>query len=181
MLIAGLRGYNELASLYSPEVVLQATEQLWNIFFESVLEMDGTVAGQAGEQATVFFNAPLPQADHARRAVMSAVSARDRLADYRRALPANHPHRKIDLSFGVSSGRAIVGSADSAGSSKYTVMGKPVYMALQLSTMGNPGQILMDGVAYEKTGGTVAAARSVRYQSGMGERKRLSTKLNFNQ
>jgi adenylate cyclase len=172
LLIAGLRGYNELARLYPPEVVLQATERLWNIFFQSVLELDGAVAGQEGEQATVFFNAPLPQADHARRAVMSAVSARNRLADYHRSLPADHPHRKIDLSFGVSAGKAIVGSAGPAGSHKYAVMGRPVFMASQLAALGNAGQILMDGVAYEKTGGTVPAVqvRSIPALDG-GERK----------
>jgi adenylate cyclase len=136
------------------------------------LEQDGTVAGQEGEQATVFFNAPLPQADHARRAVLSAGSARSRVADYQRSLPAGHPHRKLDLSFGVSGGRAIVGSAGPAGSSKYTVMGRPVFMASQLAALGNPGQILMDGVAYEKTGGTVPAVqvRSIPALDG-GERK----------
>jgi adenylate cyclase len=172
LLIAGLRGYDELASLYSPEVVLQATERIWNMFFESVLELDGTVAGQAGEQATVFFNAPLPQADHARRAVLSAASARNRVADYQRSLPADHPHRKIDLSFGVSTGKGIVGSAGSTGDRKYTVMGRPVFMASQLAALGEPGQILMEGAVYEKIAGSVEATvvRSIPAGDG-GERK----------
>lgn len=172
VLIAGLRGYNELTSRYPPEVVLQTTERHWEIFFQSVLEMDGTVAGQEGEQATVFFNAPLPLADHARRAVLSAVIARNKVADYHRSLPAEHPHCKIDLSFGVSTGKAIVGSAGSAGSHKYTVMGRPVFMASQLAALGNPGQIMLDGEAYEKTGRTVPVVevRSIPGRDG-GERK----------
>ena len=172
LVIAGLRGYNQLASLYPPEVVLRATEQLWNIFFQSVLELDGTVAGQSGEQATVFFNAPLPQPDHTRRAVMSAVAARNRLADYHRSLPAGHPHRIINLSFGVSTGKAIVGPAGSDGSQKYTVMGNPAYMALQLAALGAAGQILIDEIAFEKTGGSVPAVqtRSIPSRDG-GEKK----------
>jgi len=174
LLIAGLRGYSELARLYPPEVVLQATEHLWNIFFTNALEQDGTVASQEGEQATVFFNAPLPQADHARRAVLSAVSARKELADYQRSLPAGHPQRRIDLSFGISTGKAIVGSTGPAGSPKYTVMGKPVFMASQLAALGNPGQILMDGAAYEKIAGSVEAkvVRSIPAGDG-GERKTI--------
>ncbi len=173
LLISGLRGYNELASLYPPEVVLQATERLWNIFFQSVLEQDGAVAGQEGEQATVFFNAPLPQADHARRAVLSAGSARNKVADYHRSLPAGHPHLKIDLSFGISAGKAIVGSAGLAGSRKYTVMGRPVFMASQLAALGNPGQILMDGAVYEKIAGSVEATAVRSIPAGDGGERRI--------
>jgi adenylate cyclase len=172
LLIAGLRDYDALASQCSPEVVLKATEQLWEIFFQSALEMDGTVAGQEGEQATVFYNAPLPQPDHARRAVDSAIAARDRVANYHRSLPADHPHRKISLSFGISTGKAIVGSTDSAGGHKYTVMGRPVFMASQLAALGNPWQIMLDGAAYDKTGGSVEAdqVRTIQGREG-GERK----------
>jgi adenylate cyclase len=173
VLIAGLRGYDELASLYSPEVVLKATEHLWEIFFQTALEMDGVVAGQAGEQATVFFNAPLPQADHARRALMSAINARSRVVEYHNSLPADHPQRRIELSFGVSAGKAIVGSAGTSGSQKYTVMGRPVFMASQLAALGNPGQILMDGAVYEKIAGSVEATALRSILAGEGGERRM--------
>jgi adenylate cyclase len=172
LVIAVLRGYNQLASLYSPEVVLRATEQIWDTFLKCVLELDGTVAGQSGEQATIFFNAPLPQADHARLAVMSAVNARQALANDHSSLPAGHPHRIINLSFGVSTGKAIVGPAGSTGSQKYTVMGKPAYTAFQLAALGEAGQILIDEETYVKLGGSPPAiqSRSIPSPDG-GERK----------
>jgi adenylate cyclase len=172
LLIAGLRGYQELASRYPPEVVLQATERMWEMFFQSVLEEDGTLAGQEGEQATAFFNAPLPQADHAQRAVLSAVSTRNKVAAYHRSLPEDHPHRKLDLSLGVSTGKAIVGTASSVGSHKYTVIGKPVFMASQLAALGNPGQIMLDEATYEKTGEAVPIVqiRSIPGRDGGGRK-----------
>jgi adenylate cyclase len=172
VVIAGLRGYETLARLAAPEAVLETVSCYWDIFTQAILSLDGLLASLEGDQATAFFNAPLPQPDHARRAVQAALAACERISAYHKTLPPDHLHRNIDLSFGVSMGRAIVGSTGTSQRQDYTVMGVPVSTAAQLATLGKPGQILLDTAAYGKTQEEFALAPVMTLPSREGGEKK---------
>jgi class 3 adenylate cyclase len=79
------------------------------------------------------------------------------VASYHQTLPENHPHQKINLGYGIYTGKAIVGNVDYAHRQEYTVIGDAVNMATQMASLASPGQVLVNGTAYEKTGQKIFA------------------------
>jgi class 3 adenylate cyclase len=89
----------------------------------------------------VFFNDPVPQADHVERAVRMAIAMRDRFAD----LAAVWTDRGYRLGFGVgiATGSATLGRIGFEGRYDYGMTGMVVITAARLSTAAAPGQILL--------------------------------------
>ena len=97
-----------------------------------------------------FFNAPLSQPEHAWLAVQTAFDIRERVVDYHKSLAEDHPQRSIQMSFGIYTGKAVVGYVDAAHRQEYTVVGETVNLATQLAALAEPGQVFINGLAVEK-------------------------------
>jgi class 3 adenylate cyclase len=97
-----------------------------------------------------IFNAPLPQPDHAWRAVEAALAIRERIGAYHQSLSPDHPHRLIDFGYGVFTGRAIVGHTGSGQRYAYTALGNAITLASHLAKSAQPSQIIIGQETYEK-------------------------------
>lgn len=113
---------------------LDATEAaaLLNGHFEllagCIAKTDGTIDKYLGDGVMAFWGAPLPQPDHAARAVRAAVCMRERL---REALQAG----RLRLRIGIHSGPALVGNIGAQERVNFTLIGDTVNIAHRLEQL----------------------------------------------
>jgi adenylate cyclase len=103
--------------------------RLLNAFFEVVIGAvdaeQGWVNKFEGDAALCVFGAPVPQGDHAARALRAATAVRAGLS----MLPG------LDAGIGVSSGPVVAGNIGSERRYEYTVVGDPVNEAARLTEL----------------------------------------------
>lgn len=149
LIFADMRGYNAYAELHEPVEVMEMINRFRDMVTEEVFAFEGTVAQHEGDQAMAIFNAPLPQLDHASRAVEASMAIKDRIAHYHQSLPPDHDHRLIDFGYAVVTGRAIVGHMGSAQRYTYTALGQSVTAASYLAKSAEPSQIVVNQENHE--------------------------------
>jgi len=94
-------------------------------------EEGGTVDKFEGDAIIAFWNAPLPQPDHAVRCVRSALRCQVRLAEMRPAI-RERIGKDLRMRIGINSGPAVVGNLGSHTRFDYTMLGDAVNLAARL-------------------------------------------------
>ena len=140
VLFADLRGYTALAEALSPEQLVEVLNGHLTAAAQAILAYEGTISQYAGDLVMAIFNAPLPQPDHALRALRSAWALREALADYHAALPA---HLRMEFGVGIASGEALVGNIGVLQLLHYTAVGDTVNLAQRLEELAGGGEILI--------------------------------------
>ncbi|MBK8903303.1 MAG: CHASE2 domain-containing protein [Anaerolineaceae bacterium] len=157
VLLCEMRGYKEYAVNHDPADVLAMMTFFREKMVQAVLALEGTVIRAEQGQTMAVFNAPLPQGDHAWRAVQAAQLLQKDMAQQYDMLPDDHVYREIQLAFVVNTGRAVVGYAGAGERSTFTVLGEAVTLADYLIVEANAGQILLGEQSYTETAESVTA------------------------
>ncbi|HEX8152868.1 MAG TPA: adenylate/guanylate cyclase domain-containing protein, partial [Thermoanaerobaculia bacterium] len=96
-----------------------------------------------GDAVMAFFGAPIPQDDHADRAVLAGLMMQRLVGEWnaereKQALPA------VRIRVGINSGPAVVGNVGTEKRVDYTVLGSSVNIASRLeSGVAKPGQLVI--------------------------------------
>jgi adenylate cyclase len=106
-----------------------------------ITEHAGTLEHFAGDGVLVFFNDPLPVADHEVQAVRLALAAQDRLAELGQVWRKRGT--ELDLGAGIEAGYATLGRIGFEGRYDYGAVGPVTTLASRLSTRAAGGQILI--------------------------------------
>ena len=154
ILFADIRGFTAFGEKLSPEVLVEVLNQHLTLAAQAVLGQEGTLDKFIGDAVMAIFNAPLPQPDHALRAVRAAWNMQQAIV----ALHADSPPDK-QLSFGVGivTGPSIVGNVGSPELHNYTAIGDSVNLAARLQSYARGGQVLLDVKAYEQVRDQIVA------------------------
>ena len=96
-----LRGFTGFAETAEPEEVITVLREYHAAIGQLVLQFEGTLERFVGDGVLVLFNDPLPQQDHAERAVRLSLHMRERI----HALAEGWRKRGHDLGFGVGVAR----------------------------------------------------------------------------
>jgi class 3 adenylate cyclase/putative methionine-R-sulfoxide reductase with GAF domain len=136
-----LRGFTAFAETAAPEELLDVLREYHAALGELIPAHEGTLEHFAGDGMLVFFNDPLPVADHELRAVRLALAAQERLAE----LGETWRKRGVELALGagIEAGYATVGRIGFEGRYDYGVVGPVTNLASRLSTRATAGQILI--------------------------------------
>lgn len=136
-----LRGFTAFAETAEPEEVMAVLRQYHEGLGRLVMEFEGTLERFIGDGLLVIFNDPLPQPDHARRAVDMA----RRMRAVVQAMAGNWRRAGHLLGFGIGigSGYATMGGVGFGDRIDYSVIGTVPNLAARLCAEARDGQILV--------------------------------------
>jgi adenylate cyclase len=158
VLMGDIRGYSAIAEATDPTTLAHQLNDHRAEMNRAILDVGGTVMQFVGDAVMAVFGAPVPQDDHADRALAAALAmhAAQRLVNERwagEALPAFH--LGIGLSTGMVAG-ALLGSAERL---EYTMVGDTVNLTQRLQQWAEAGQTVLSEPTYEALTSPVDAER----------------------
>jgi class 3 adenylate cyclase/pSer/pThr/pTyr-binding forkhead associated (FHA) protein len=154
VLFADLVGFTSIAETMPASEVARLLNDFFAEMTDAIFKHDGTLDKFMGDGLLAVFGAPLPQADHAARAVSAAIDMQRRLR--RRAVQGKNP--ALTMRIGLSSGPVVAGDIGSPKRREYTVLGDTVNTAARLeSSVAQPGQIVLTRVTLDRVVDTISA------------------------
>ncbi len=137
VLMSDVRGYSGIAERTDPTVLAGQLNTHRQEMNAAILAEGGCVMQYVGDAVMAVFGAPLPQVDHAERAVRAAVAMheRQRRVDERWADEGLSP---FGLGIGISTGEVAAAMLGSAERLEYTVVGDTVNLASRLQDLARP-------------------------------------------
>jgi class 3 adenylate cyclase len=145
-LFCDLRGFTSFAETAAPEDLFDVLREYHGALGRLIPEYGGTLEHFAGDGVMVFFNDPVPLADHELEAVRFALAAQERLAELGKTW------RKLgvmlELGVGIEAGYATLGRIGFEGRYDYGVLGPVTPLAFRLSSAAVGGQILVGQRAF---------------------------------
>jgi adenylate cyclase len=138
-------GSTELAHRESPERVVALLNEFFQVVVDEVHECGGMVNKFEGDAALCVFGAPVPQRNHAARALACARKLRARID-------------ALDAAIGVSCGTVVAGNVGAEARFEYTVIGDPVNEAARLTELAKSHEerLLASGDTVDAAGGEEA-------------------------
>jgi adenylate cyclase len=131
VLFTDLRKFTTLSHTLPPETLVTLLNRYRAIMTDVVFAHDGVIVQFAGDAIEAFWNAPMEQPDHARRACRAALDMAEALQALRPEFEARG-WGQLDIGIGVNTGRMVVGNFGSRRRLEYAVVGDPVNVAARL-------------------------------------------------
>jgi class 3 adenylate cyclase/CHASE3 domain sensor protein len=147
MVFADIRGFTAFSDVAEPEEVIGFLNAYLSKLTDLVFKYEGTLDKFLGDGMLVFFNDPVPQPDHAKRAVQMALDMGQRAREMRKEWHIGDS--PLDLGIGISTGYVTVGTIGSEHRMEYTVIGQQVNLAARLVAVAEPGQIIISQRTYD--------------------------------
>jgi adenylate cyclase len=128
VLFSDIREFTTVAHGLPPETLVALLNRYLSEMTDVVFAHDGVLVQYVGDAIEAFWNAPMDQPDHPRRACQTAL---DMLAvlDGLRPVFAERGWPGLDIGIGINTGPMIVGNAGSRARLAYTAMGDTVNVA----------------------------------------------------
>jgi adenylate cyclase len=126
-----LEGFTSISEGLEPEALTTLLNEYLTAMTDIIHAEGGTVDKYEGDAIIAFWNAPLPQEDHARRCVRAALRCQEKLAALRPAF-RERIGRDLKMRIGLNSGPAVVGNLGSRTRFDYTMLGDAVNLAARL-------------------------------------------------
>jgi len=146
IIFADLRGFSTFGARVTPEVLVNVLNHHITVAVESILAERGTLDKFLGDAVMAYFNAPLPQPDHALRAVRAAWRMRQAVEQFHPQLPSAY---QLQFGVGISTGEVLVGNIGAPQLMSYTVIGDAVNVSRRLQEHARGGQILVCQQVYQ--------------------------------
>ena len=137
-----VRGFTSASERMEPEELIDELNDYLSEMTEIVFRHGGTLDKYVGDAVMVFFGDPVPQRDHAERAVRMAFDMRERMTALQERWQRRY-HEAFKIGIGIATGWVTVGDIGSPARSDYTVLGNEVNLASRLSDRAAAGQILV--------------------------------------
>jgi class 3 adenylate cyclase len=145
-----LRGFTAFAETAEPEELIDVIGGYHAAAGALVLVHGGTVEHFAGDGLMVFFNDPVPVADHELQAARLAIAMRQRIGEL--AVGWRKRGYELGLGAGIAVGNATLGRIGFEGRYDYGALGSVVNLAARLSDQAAAGQILLSQRAHAALG-----------------------------
>lgn len=151
VLFTDIVGFSRLTQHLDAASAAELLNRHFELLAGCVGETDGTVDKFLGDGMMAFWGAPVPQPDHAERAVRAALMIRDRMAKGESGLR---------LRIGLHTGPALVGNIGARDRLNYTLVGDTVNVTQRLEQLGKE-------VAPESSIVILASAATARHAEGL--------------
>lgn len=144
-LFADIRGFTSFSETVDPETLVSVLNSYLAAAAEAILAEQGTIDKFMGDAVMAWFNAPIPQPDHAMRAVRAALGIRQAVEALTQEIPS-----ELQRSFGVGIhyGEVVLGLVGTETRLEYTAIGDSVNTAKRIQENSSAGQILISAEVY---------------------------------
>jgi adenylate cyclase len=152
-LFVDIHGFTNLSEQLAPEKLVSVLNRYLAAFAEAVLAQEGTIDKFMGDSLMAWFNAPIPQPDHALRAVRAALGIRTTVQKLQNLLP---PEYRLSIGAGIHYGEAVLGLVGTEKRLEYTAIGDSVNTAKRIQENAAPWQLLISASAFHFLAGKVS-------------------------
>ena len=143
VLYADVRGFTPVAESRPPDELVEILNGCLQLAADAIQAHGGTLDKFMGDGVIALFNAPVPQPDHAARAVRAA---QDIVRAFREAAT---PERSFEVGIGINSGDMVVGNIGTPQLMNYTAIGDAMNLAQRLQELAAPSEILIGQRTWE--------------------------------
>ena len=151
-----IRGFTPMSEALSAEEVVHILNEYFTAMTAIIFKYEGTLDKFMGDAIMAVYGAPIEQADHAERAVMSAIEMGRKMKELQ-AKWRMEGKREVNIGIGINTGEVVVGNIGSNERMEYTAIGDNVNLTQRLESVAEKGQILISGSTYERVKDKVAA------------------------
>jgi adenylate cyclase len=131
VMFADLAGFTEISQDMDPRDLVNLLSDYFTPLTDIVLSHTGTLDKYIDSSLMAVWGAPLPQADHARRACQAALAMQRRVTDDLRERQ-DRGQAFLGLRIGLHTGQVVAGNVGSKERFNYTIMGDTVNLAHRL-------------------------------------------------
>jgi class 3 adenylate cyclase len=143
VIFADLTGFTEMTSRLGPDRSYDVVNAFFKMAGEILIKNDAFIDKYIGDAVMAIFNAPIPNAKHARGATTAALGILEGLKSVSKTLGLD-----LQARVGVATGYARVGRLGSEDRKDYTAIGDVVNLASRLEALAKPGEVVVDGKAF---------------------------------
>lgn len=148
VLYGDLRGSTELAQQLKPEMLVEFVNDYLGRMTQVLYAYGGTLDKFIGDEVMALFGAPLPQPDHALRAVRVGLA----MQNAHQRLMADWTARGIKpaaLGIGIATGEVTVGEFGCEQRTDYTIIGHTANLGARICGIAKPGEVLISQETYD--------------------------------
>ncbi len=146
-LFADIRGFTSYSENLDPEILVAVLNRYLAAAADAILSEQGTIDKFMGDAVMAWFNAPIPQQDHALRAIRAALGIRRAVELLKNDIPV-----EMQRSFGVGIhyGEVVLGLVGTETRLEYTAIGDSVNTAKRIQENAQAGQILISAEVHKQ-------------------------------
>jgi adenylate cyclase len=144
-----IRGFTPMSEVLSAEEVVHLLNEYFTAMTTIIFKYEGTLDKFMGDAIMAVYGAPIDMADHAERAVMSAIEMSIKMKELQ-AKWKMEGKREVNIGIGINTGEAVVGNIGSNERMEYTAIGDNVNLTQRLESVAEKGQILISAATYER-------------------------------
>jgi adenylate cyclase len=147
VLFADMQSFTAISEHVDPEKLLTVLNQYHGLIVGAIQANKGTIDKFIGDAVMALYNTPLELERHPLRAVQTALTVREALAEFHTQF---EPGLRMDINFGIHTGKAVVGNVGTSQIMNFTAVGDTVNVAARLQATSHDGQILISESTYAR-------------------------------
>lgn len=141
ILMADIRGFTTMAEKLAPAQVVKMLNNYLGVMSDIIIGHRGTIDEFIGDAILAIFGAPMPQQDHADRALACALDMQGAIGkinaeNQRLGLP------DVGIGIAVNTGEVVAGNIGSDKRVKYGVVGHTVNLTARMESFCRAGEVL---------------------------------------
>ncbi|BCW92702.1 MAG: adenylate cyclase [Thermoanaerobaculum sp.] len=149
VLFADIVGFTSRCAHMEPPAVAAFLNEFFSLASDAVFAFGGTLDKFIGDAVMAFFGAPLPQHDHAERAVRAALAIQKAVEEWNQTRKEKGLD-EVQVRVALNSGPVVVGEIGSSTRVDYTVLGNTVNVAARLEEqVAEAGQVVVGPATYK--------------------------------
>lgn len=131
ILFSDIKGFTSLSEQRTASQVMGMLNEFFGAIYPAIDEYRGVINKFGGDSTMALFGAPIPQDDHARRAVLTGLAMCRAVAELN-ARRVDRGQVPIRIGVGINTGEVVVGTLGAAERLEYTAIGDPVNVASRI-------------------------------------------------